>query len=314
MIGPVISAVRRFRQMGDKQPPLLLMRLMRARTIAAVLAAVSAAFALLVVLVMVLVAITAPVAIPAAIVGTVISDVADLFGGGKKPDAITGADLADAGRDADITCKPVPVSALPKPAASQPPAPVEGEPGGDQGQDDEDVTPPATVVSPIEIHADGSLEHSDAEMLVNAVPPHTSVITAHVWFLYRMAGLGDWDGFVAAYRAAGLDEKDRADDAPLAQVQKLNTIGVDIDPYRLTAAALATAGMQTQRYEVPYEDYREILSTELMSSCLQDAGLEAKRMTLPPPATPSPVPADPAPGDGSTGEDMPDEQTPSPEG
>ena len=112
----------------------------------------------------------------------------------------------------------------------------------------------------------------------------TSALTAHVWFLYRLAGLGDWGTFIAAYNAAGLSGSDESPDAPLRQVQMLNTAGVDIEPYRLTAAALSVAAQTTGRVTDPYPVFREVTSTELLGSCSDDPELVAARAPLPPPA------------------------------
>ena len=121
---------------------------------------------------------------------------------------------------------------------------------------------------PIPLGNGGSISREDAALLLAPLEPGSSTLKAHVWFLYRLAGLGGWDRFTAAYAAAGLRGDEDSANAPLRQVQTLNTVVSDMERYRLTAAALAAAGEQTGRFTDPYPRYREMVATELMSSSM----------------------------------------------
>lgn len=191
-----------------------------------------------------------------------------------------------------MTCHPVAPAATATTtaiaAAPSPAEPAEAPPS--------QSTPP-TALAPIVVGADGSLDRDSAAALIDPVRPGTSTLRAHVWFLYRLAGLGDWNTFIAAYRDAGLHDDDSDAGAPLRQVQALNTVGADMERYRLTAAALAAAGEYTGRLSDPYPDYRDLVATELVSSCLGDSTDVGVRMTLPPPSiTPAAPVTSPAPG------------------
>ena len=120
---------------------------------------------------------------------------------------------------------------------------------------------------PIPLGNGGSISREDAALLLAPLEPGSSTLKAHVWFLYRLAGLGDWDRFTTAYAATGLHADEDSPNAPLRQVQALNTVVSDMERYRLTAAALAAAGEQTGRFSDPYRRYREMVAIELMSSC-----------------------------------------------
>ncbi|ART70595.1 MULTISPECIES: hypothetical protein [Mycobacteriaceae] len=227
-------------------------------------------------------AVSSPAAAPVAISGVVLTKTADLFEPGGS-DKLSGAELAESGADSKIKCLPIPPMRVDTQDVTTPPDPVEGEMS---------QTPEAgPVLAPLPIAEDGSLERADAQTLIDPVPPGTSTLVAHVWFLYRLAGLGDWDTFVAAYHAADLHEDDESADAPLQQVQALNTAGVDLSRYRLTAASLSAAGQYTGRLNDPYPEYRELVAIELAATCLGDEDVAASQMTMPPPSTATPPPA-----------------------
>jgi hypothetical protein len=228
--------------------------------------------------------VSVPATAPAVIAATVLSNTADVFGTGAGCAAMSGTELADAGRASQITCRPVP------PAINEPPTPspvpgVDTEAAVASPTDDG----PAAL-APMAIESDGSLSRADTSSLIDLVPPKTSALIAHVWFLYRLAGMGDWENFVAAYRTAGLRGDDESADAPLAQVQALNAGGADVGRYRLTAAALTAAGVSTGRLTDPHPGYRELVATELVTACLEDTGADERRMILPPPSTVAAVP------------------------
>lgn len=234
--------------------------------------------------------VSSPAAAPVAIAATVLSQVGDLFddaddgsdGGGE--DAMSGAQLMAAGDGDAVSCQPVPPEAGQQPdagpqtAADKPPVTTAGE----------------HVLAPIVIGEDGSLDRSDAKMLLEPLSPGTDTLVAQVWFLYRLAGMGDWDSFITAYDAAGLDPYDESEDAPLRQVQTLNTSGIEVERYRLTAASLTAAGQYTGRFDDPYPGYRELVAVELAATCLG----EAEAAELPAPSTTvaaPPVPTDDVP-------------------
>jgi hypothetical protein len=152
--------------------------------------------------------VSVPATVPAVIAGTVLSNTADLFGTGVGSAAMSGTELADAGRASQISCRPVPPSI----GASPTPSPA---PDAD--------TDAIAALGPMRIESCGSLSRADTSVLIDPVPPKTSALIAHVWFLYRLAGMGDWESFIAAYHAAGLRSDDKSADTPLAQVQALNT-------------------------------------------------------------------------------------------
>ncbi|BBX87906.1 hypothetical protein [Mycolicibacterium aubagnense] len=223
-----------------------------------------------------LLVVLSPAAAPVAIAGKVLSNVADLFGDGQGEDSISGRQLPAAGDGGSESCRPLPPPGLAVSSGELSSAPPSADP----------PTPsPATGIAAITVGADGSLDRTDAAALIAPIPLRTSALRAHVWFLYRMSGLGDWDRFTAAYRDARLSDDDKRSDAPLQQVQALNTVGADIERYRLTAAALVTAGERTGLLSDPYPDYQQLVATELVSSCFDNSSAEDARMTLPPPAT-----------------------------
>ncbi|KXO90969.1 hypothetical protein AXK58_21290 [Tsukamurella tyrosinosolvens] len=112
----------------------------------------------------------------------------------------------------------------------------------------------------------GTLERADAKKLVDPVPPKTSALTAQVWFLYRLAGLGEWSTFTAAYRQAGFTGKEAGSDVATKQAVRL-AAGSDLSPYQLTAAALAVSGLLTGRYTEPNESYRGEAMAAIMEHC-----------------------------------------------
>lgn len=211
---------------------------------------------------------TAPAAAPVAVAAAVLGPAAEVFGDGGGG-AISADQLAAAADQGDVTCDLAPAE---DPATAAPDPGVSGE--------DPDERP-----QPIALGRGGSISREDVARLVGPLPPGTSTLTAHVWFLYRLAGLGSWDRFAAAYTAAGLRPDEDSPNAPLRQVQALNSAVSDMERYRLTAAALAAAGELTGRLTDPYPRYRELVSVELVSSCMTGTGAEAERMTLPPPET-----------------------------
>ncbi|WP_236739310.1 hypothetical protein [Mycobacteroides abscessus] len=228
---------------------------------------------------------------PVSISGKLVPDASDVFGAGE--------DMAAAGRDGDITCHirttaPSTTVTVPENAATDP------------FSESLAVTPPSAppdAVQAIAVKEDGSIDKADAQKLVEPVLPGTSALQADVWFMYRLAGLGDWDMFTAAYRDAGLRDDDESEDAPLRQVQILNTRGIDMEPYRLVAAALTSVGEVTGRLKDPYPGFRDLIVTELVSGCLDGDPAVTDRATLPPPVmAPSPVAEEPAVPESSAGQ------------
>lgn len=240
-------------------------------------------------------AVTAPAAVPVAVAGTVLGAAAELFGGTSGPDTVTGEEIVQAGRSSDLTCKPQDV---PAPVTTATTAPLPGpavpvDPDAETGTDEVPAAAPPEPIAPVPVNRDGSISRADAQLLIDPVPPKTSALIAQVWFLYRLAGVGnDWPAFIADYRAAGLRGDDEAADAPLAQVQTLNHAGVPVEGYRLTAASLAAAGLYTGRFSDSHPGYREAVMAELVTGCLQgDTGLEESREKLPPASVTSSVPS-----------------------
>ena len=247
------------------------------RRVAAVLAAASA-----VVIVPVGTAVTAgivsaPATAPAAVAAAVLDQAAAVFGGGEGNAAAD--EMIAAAADGPVRCTqpaiPAPGQPIPPPAAipANSTAPV-----------------PATPVAPIPVDSSVGLSVTDAHLLVDPVPPGTGALTANVWFLFRMAGLGDWQTFTAAYAAAGLRGDDNRADAVLAQAQALNAVGAPIEGYRLTAAALTQAGLMAGRLADPDPEFRQVLAVELVSGCVADEEAAAARVSLPPPSmAPAPL-------------------------
>ncbi|SIM25418.1 Uncharacterised protein [Mycobacteroides abscessus subsp. abscessus] len=216
---------------------------------------------------------------PVSIAGKLIPDAANLFGTGED---VSGEQLAAAGRDGSITCH-MRATVANSGTAPLDSAPTEAEQVADS-QTAPKPSPSPAAVEPIPIKEDGSVTKDDARTLVDPVLPGTSALQANVWFMYRAAGLGDWDTFTAAYRSAELRDDDQSPDAPLQQVQRLNSRGVDMEPYRLIAAALTSAGEVTGWLKDPYPGFRDLIVTELVSGCLDDDPASAERVKLPPPA------------------------------
>lgn len=215
---------------------------------------------------------------PVSIAGKLLPDAADLFGSGED---LSGEQLAAAGRDGSITCR-VRATVSNSDTAAPDIAPIEAVQVPDSQTAPKPSTAPAAV-EPIPIKEDGSVSKDDARTLIDPVLPGTSALQANVWFMYRAAGLGDWDTFTAAYRSAELRDDDQSPDAPLQQVQRLNSRGVDMEPYRLIAAALTSAGQVTGRLKDPYPGFRDLIVTELVSGCLDADPASSERVKLPPP-------------------------------
>lgn len=292
----LLSQVRRLKMLQAQAPRLSEMigqaKHLRRRVLV-IVAAVAVCLSVFLVVALVPV-VTAPVAAPVAVAGKVLGGVAGLFGTAFGDNSLTGKEIEDAGRGSGIDCKPQDVpTPTSRPAVDTPDAST-AELSPDSGDDAASPAAPDAATpkaSPIAVRTDGSLSRDDARRLIDPVPIKTSALTAHVWFLYRLAGIGDdWGGFVTAYRDAGLHGDDEAEDAPLLQVQRLNHDGVPVDGYRLTAASLAASGLYTGRFSEPYPGYRQLLATELLSGCMAKTGLEERRMKLPPAAVTSPAP------------------------
>ena len=225
---------------------------------------------------------SSPAAVPVAIAGKVLSGVTDLFGGGDggSGDTLSPKELAEAGAADAPECRIARVPAgSPAAAATTSRTPSSGA-----------ATTTAAgsrPVSAIAVATDGSVSRSDARALIEPVAPGTSALTAHVWFMYRLAGLGDWAAFTAAYERAGLDDADKDPEAPFKQVQALNPTGVDLAPYRVTAAALTSAAESTGRVRDPYPDYRAVVGKELVAACVDDPGVSSISPSMPKPSTSS---------------------------
>lgn len=267
-----------------------LLRLATRKRLRRAAAAAVGMFCLLAGAVLLVAVLTAPAAAPVIAASAVLGSVAEVFGsnGGE----MTGEELAALAEEQGVRCDaapaadPPPASAAPTTTAAAPGV----DPVGDAPATGEDTDPVA--VPPIPLGGGGSISREDAQLLLEPLSPGTSSLKAHVWFLYRMAGMGDWAQFTTAYEAAGLSDSEESPDAPLGQVQQLNAAGVGVEKYRLTAAAMVSAGEQTGRFADPYPEYRELVSVELLGSCLSD-GPSAERMTLPSPVTTAP-PAPPS--------------------
>lgn len=280
---------------GEVSLRKMLARAARFKRIAVVLVlAVCVPLAVFLVLAM-LPAVTVPAAAPVGIAGRELGEASDLFGGTPGGNKVTGAEIAQAGRDSGLTCKDQKVPDLTSAWTTTTPPPA-AVPDPDASTDPEAATttpePPQPQLAPILVNKDGSISRSDAKALIDPVPPKTSALIAQVWFLYRLAGIGgDWSTFTTAYDAAGLRGDDEAEDAPLKQVQALNHAGVPVEGYRLTAAALAASGLYTGRFSDPHPGYRKMLVAELMTSCLESGtGLEGQRAKLPPASVTSSAP------------------------
>lgn len=289
---PWLTTVRRFLQSSATSAGCATLKQARTyRSILTVGAVTMASVVAVCVAMAVVAAVTTPAAVPVAIAGTVLSKAAELFGSGDGDKHLSGTDIATAGDGAQIDCQPVPApsTVTSTPIVAPPTSPVPDDVG--EIEDEAGTEEPASAaMSPIEIGTNGSMSHDDAKKLIDPVPPKTSALTAHVWFLYRLAGLGDWDTFIAAYRDKGLRDDDEAENAPLVQVQALNSSGAQMERYRLTAASLSLSGLYTGRFDDPYPEYRELLSTELLSTCFANSELADQRMTLPPATVTSSVP------------------------
>ena len=237
--------------------------------------------------------ITAPAAAPVIAASTVLGTVAEVFGDGGGE--LTGDELARAGEEAGVRCDAAP--AADPPATATTTTTPATDPTTETSTETATPTPEPVAVQPIRIGEGGAISREDAQSLLDPLASGTGTLRAHVWFLYRLAGMGDWDQFATAYENAGLSATEDSPNAPLRQVQLLNATGVGIERYRLTAAAMAAAGEQTGRFTDPYPDYRQLVSVELLSSCLSDAPTGEARMTAPAPAvrTTSAVPPTAAP-------------------
>ena len=222
---------------------------------------------------------TAPAAAPVAVTATVLGSAAEVFGAGEGSEALSGNQLEEAASQGDVTCDLAP--------AADPATTTAAAPSSETATETADPTVSADSLperpAPIPLGSGGSISREDAALLLAPLEPGSSTLKAHVWFLYRLPGLGDWNRFTAAYAAAGLRADEDSANAPLRQVQALNTAVSDMERYRLTAGALAAAGEQTGRFTDPYPRYREMVAIELMSSCMSGTGAEGERMTLPPP-------------------------------
>jgi hypothetical protein len=225
---------------------------------------------------------SAPAAAPIIVASKVLGSAAEAFGPGDGE--LTGEELAQSGEQSDLICDAAPeadtVAADTEPTVTETPT-VEDLTAT---EDDSPVAP-----DPIRIGEGGSISRDDADLLLAPLTPGASTLRAHVWFLYRLAGLGDWAAFTIAYEDAGLAVDEESDNAPLRQVQAINSTGADIERYRLTAAAMVEAGQQTGWFTDPYPEYRELVMVEVLSGCLSDAGSD--RMVLPPASITTTAPA-----------------------
>ena len=222
--------------------------------------------------------VTAPVTVPASVAATVLDEAAAVFGiDGESSHAA--AELAAASADDPVQCTRT--ATLSSAVAAPSPSPV---PVGAVGPTAETTDVPAPAISPIPVAPGGRIDTASAHLLVDPVLPGTSALTANVWFLYRLAGLGDWAMFTAAYTAAGLSGDDLSADAVLVQAQTLNATGAPLESYRLTAASLTLAGVLTGRLMEPYPDFRGVLAVELVSGCVADTDADDARVALPAPS------------------------------
>jgi len=228
--------------------------------------------------------ITAPAAAPVIAAATVLGSAAEAFSG--EGGEMTGSELAQAGTDSGVTC-----DAIPAPEAITAAATAVAADSPESGDTVSATEPGPVAPEPIQIGEGGSISRDDAELLLEPLTPGTSTLRAHVWFLYRLAGMGDWAAFTTAYENAGLSPAEEYPDAPLRQVQTLNANGVPVERYRLTAAAMAEAGQKTGRFTDPYPGYEDLLVVEVLSSCLSNTDAGESRMTLPAPSTTVVAPA-----------------------
>lgn len=229
---------------------------------------------------------TAPAAAPVAVAGTVLGSAADIFGEGEGEGALSGSQLAAAAHEGDVTCDLAP--AADPPTSAEEPATSSSPTATEEAESTESSDTPPERPQPIPLGTGGSISREDASTLLAPLQPGISTLQAHVWFLYRLSGLGDWERFTSEYAAAGLRVDEDSPNAPLRQIQSLNTTVSDMERYRLAAAALAAAGEQTGRFSDPYPRYREMVAIELMSSCMAGTGTEGERMELPPAGSATP--------------------------
>lgn len=219
-----------------------------------------------------------PAVVTVVVAAQVLGSVSEVFGdnGGD----LTGEELSRAADGAGVECDGAPAGQAVNTTAAT---------TADDGTLDTNRGTSAGV-KPMVLGAQGSIGQEDTETLLDPLPREVSSLRAHVWFLYRLSGMGDWDQFTATYTAAGFSDSEETDNAPLRQVQRLNAIGADVGRYRLTAAALVSAGQQTGWFTDPYPGYRDLVAVELIGSC--DSASAEDRMALPlPAATPSEIQA-----------------------
>lgn len=234
----------------------------------------------------------APIAAPAAVADAILAEAAGVFGA-EEDQPSDGAVTADE----QPRCVPAAASTT----TVTPPTPSFDSAAPAEATGSEDAR-----VQPIPVGPDGAIDISDAHLVVDPVPPGSDALTANVWFLYRLGGLGDWDEFIESYRLAGFGEAadDTDPDVVLARVQALNHRGVDLAPYRLTAAALTMAGQVSGRLVDPYPQFREVVAIELQSGCFGDVESSELRATMPPANTTAlttPPPLAPLPAESSSG-------------
>lgn len=223
----------------------------------------------------------APATVPVSIAATVLGQAAGVFGNGAaggKPgdDRLTGQQLAALSGSDPVRCTAATATAPPSANVS-----VDGQPA-----------PAPGATEKIRLLDGGGISRYDAATVVDPVPPGTGALRANVWFLYRLAGMGDWDTFTKVYSDGALRDDDRSPDAVLSQVQKLNRRGVRIEEYRRVAAALSLAGLVTGRLTAPYADFRRVLDVELVSGCTGDSA-GAARASAPPPSVEQAPPPEP---------------------
>ena len=234
--------------------------------------------------------VTAPAAAPVIVAGTVLGSVAEVFGSGDGE--MTGEELAAAGADSGVVCDAIPAEDPVTDITTADTVAVQPELVDDPAAVDSAPVAP----EPIRLGEGGSISRDDAKLLLEPLTPGTSTLRAHVWFLYRMSGMGEWAAFTTTYENADLSPADESSDAPLQQVQTLNAAGVPVERYRLTAAVMAEAGQKTGWFSDPYPGYKELLVVEVLSSCLSDSGAGGSRMSMPAPSITvvAPAPVEPA--------------------
>jgi hypothetical protein len=234
--------------------------------------------------------VTAPVAVPASVAATVLDEAAAVFGlGGESGHAA--AELVAASADDPAQCTRTATLSSPVSTPTPSPLPADAAAAGPTTAAPDAL---ASATPPIPVASDGRIDTASAQLLVDPVLPGTSALTANVWFLYRLAGMGDWATFTAAYTAAGLSGDDLSADAVQAQAQAINATGAPLENYRLTAASLTLAGVLTGRLVEPYPDFRGVLAVELVSGCVADTDADAARVALPAPSLAPPPAAVPA--------------------